>query len=603
MSVETVDPKTGPGTLGLLRDVRKVWSLPEFAEHRRELAPLRRKTAFWLVIAEAYAVIQVYPVKPFMDAVATHDRRQLLWSVLLITLSFSGESVLRLLMDRPRIKFFFRSFEALWDVGHRKELSMSADWHRRYATGEKESMIGKNVQKVNDLVDETIYNALPVAARVVFTALGVGLFIGWLYGLLALTTLAAFCLLSARFSRAVGPERKEIHEVGKAMESKGNELTKTWRTIKAFGLEDAMSSDNQALLRDYSRREISFHEGLFRHFLHQNLMIAVSRGGLYALLGFSSGANIGAIALTTTWMEKSYANLYRLSDYARQVQQGIEALHELVGIMLTAPTVGQPDAPRYPADPQGAVEFHRVGYKYPEGHAPALSDVTFEAAPGTVIAVIGPSGSGKTTLASLMNRESDPTAGEIRYDGIPLTSFDYDRFRREYVAVVTQQVELFNGTIADNLLVTRPDATHEEMVECAKLAYIHDFVQARPDGYDTRIGEDGLKLSGGQRQRLAIARALLRRPKLLILDEATSALDAESQEKVKESINTLVRKGECTTLIIAHRLSTVEAADLVIVMEDGRIAEMGTHDDLRAGSKLYNRLVALETAGFVDPTE
>lgn len=185
-------------------------------------------------------------------------------------------------------------------------------------------------------------------------------------------------------------------------------------------------------------------------------------------------------------------------------------------------------------------------------------------------------------------------------DGIDLRDLDYYRYRQEMVGVVSQQVQLFDGTILDNIRITKPEATETEVVEAAKLANAHGFVEDTDNGYYTKIGEDGIRLSGGQRQRLAIARALLRQPSILIMDEATSSLDAISQKYVQDTIDRLINDRLCTIFVIAHRFSTIMSADYVAVLEDGQITETGTHEQLARRNGIYTRLREMESRGLLD---
>jgi ATP-binding cassette subfamily B protein len=238
---------------------------------------------------------------------------------------------------------------------------------------------------------------------------------------------------------------------------------------------------------------------------------------------------------------------------------------------------------------RGQIQLDGVDFTYPSRpDAPVLTGVSMTLDPGDVVALVGPSGSGKSTIAALLSRFYDPTAGQIRLDGVGLPELDMDWLRRR-VGVVSQEPVLFANTIAENIRYGRPDASLEAVHAAARAANAHAFIMAFPEGFDTPVGERGVRLSGGQKQRVAIARALLKDPRVLILDEATSALDTESEHLVQEALERLM-EGR-TTLVIAHRLSTIQGADRVVVMDHGQVVETGSHDSLLAQGGLYRRLV------------
>jgi ATP-binding cassette subfamily B protein len=244
--------------------------------------------------------------------------------------------------------------------------------------------------------------------------------------------------------------------------------------------------------------------------------------------------------------------------------------------------------PGAPPLPEGAghVVMRGVWLSYP-GSGPVLRDVDLDVPPGRTIAIVGATGSGKSTLVSLLPRLYDPERGSVEIDGADLREVDVESLRAE-VGLVSEDPFLFSATIRENVAYARPDATDEEVEEAARRAGIHDFVAGLPDGYDTRVGERGLTVSGGQRQRLAIARTIIKDPRVLVLDDATSSVDATTEAEIKSALRELMR--DRTTFVVAHRLSTISLADEIVVLEDGAVAARGTHDELLETSPLYREI-------------
>jgi subfamily B ATP-binding cassette protein MsbA len=323
-------------------------------------------------------------------------------------------------------------------------------------------------------------------------------------------------------------------------------------------------------------------------------------GGRAVLSGSLTLGDLAMYALFTGLVAAPLIQVAQIGTQLSDAMAGLERAREL----LDEPTEDDGSAtedhvPRL----RGAVRLYDVSFQYRSG-VPVLREISFEAAAGTTTALVGPSGSGKSTLLGLLAAFHRPTAGRIRIDGFNIASFDLRQYRSQ-IGLVLQDTFLFDGTILENIRFSRPDATIESVRRVAEVAHCDEFIRRMPDGYDTVVGERGVKLSGGQRQRVAIARALLADPSILLLDEATSSLDSESEALIQRGLDAL-RRGR-TTFVIAHRLSTILSADQIIVLDHGKVVEQGTHDGLLALGGRYARLYEQQQRAarnrFVNPGE
>jgi len=461
----------------------------------------------------------------------------------------------------------------------RHALSLSLDYHQTKRTGALSRTVDRGSRAVDFLLGILVFNLAPTALQLVLAASVLWGRFDWSLALIAVVTIGLYGFLTFAISDWRIRHRRELNEADSEAAGRAVDALMNYETIKSFGAEDRTAGEYERALDGYVTASVKATTSLSLLNTVQALVMGLGLGamailaGLKVMAGQMSPGDVTAVVLMLTGL---YAPLNILGFAYRQIRQALIDMEAMDALRQVDPDVADaPDAVDLPpSDPKGAaLAFERVGFRH-SARTAGLEEVSFLAEPGQTVAVVGPSGSGKTTLVRLALRLIDPQSGAITLDGADLRSVRQSALRGA-IALVPQDVALFNDTLRVNVAFARPDASDDEVWAALEAAELSDFAAALPEGLETKVGERGLKLSGGERQRVGLARALLADPRLLILDEATSALDSKTEAAIQATLKK-ARVGR-TTLIVAHRLSTVADADQILVLKAGRIVERGTH--------------------------
>ena len=475
--------------------------------------------------------------------------------------------------------------------------ALSLRFHLERQTGGMTRDIERGTRAVHSLISYSLYSIVPTLIEVALVLSLLAIKFDMMFAWITLTALVVYIAFTVTVTTWRTRFRREMNELDSKAHSRAIDSLLNYETVKYFNNEGFEAHRYDEALERLRRAGVKSQQTLSVLNAGQQAIIAI---GLIAMLwratqGVVEGRmTVGDLVMVNAFMIQLYIPLNFLGVIYREIKQSLTDLDKMFTLMEREREVADaPDARPLLVKGPPSVRFDHVDFAYDPAR-PILHDLSFEIPAGQTVAVVGPSGSGKSTLARLLYRFYDVQGGRITVNGHDVTSLTQDSLRRS-IGIVPQDTVLFNDTVAYNIAYGRPEATRDEVEQAARAARIHDFISNTPGGYETMVGERGLKLSGGEKQRVAIARTLLKNPPILVFDEATSALDSANERAIQAEMSA-VAQGK-TVLIIAHRLSTIVHAHEILVMEHGRIIERGTHPQLLAANGRYAQMWRLQQAG------
>ena len=488
--------------------------------------------------------------------------------------------------------FAAANMQDLVNGGFRRVQSFSADWHANTFAGATVRRLSRAMWGYDQASDALVLFLGP--ALLVLVGLSVQMFLRWpMVGLFSLAGVTAYILCNVLLaSRYVRPANLRSNALDSRIGASIADAIASNPTVKAFGAEEREEARFSVIMAAWRRAAVITWNRFVNVTILQNLILAAMQAGLTGLLIWlwSRGrANAGDVAFVIAAFLQMSGYLRNVGENIRMLQRGLDDTEDVANYARMQPQVADPPGARPFRSENGHIVFDRVTFAYGSLPEAIYQEFSLAIAPGERVALVGPTGSGKSTFVKLIQRLYDVQGGRILIDGQDIASVTQESLRRA-IAVVPQDPALFHRSIGENIAYARPESTLDEIAAAARRARAHDFIRRLPRGYDTLVGERGVKLSGGERQRVAIARAFLADSAILVLDEATSSLDVETELQVQAATEALMAGR--TTIVIAHRLSTIRHADRILVFQDGRIVEEGRHGELVAKGGAYARLHA-----------
>lgn len=569
----------------------------------RLLQPFHSLFSKILAVTMLAAVLELtkpYILKIVIDGLNAFEAANIWFLLQLIFLYWANEqvrSLIRYLNDRKILRLLVDVEYSLGLRAQEKLVSLSLGYHERENTGAKIVKIERGVDKISQFLNNLFWEVIPTLVVLVFTTVAL-FWSDWRIGLTFLFFFPLYIFITYWANKRMYPVRKQIYRDYEIASGKMGQAIININAVQSFVQEKNELkgfSKIKAKIRDNEDKQWGW---MMKIGLGRNLIIDFGRAAVLVLgvyLVWRGELTIGSLIFIFTLSETAYSSLHRLSRFYDRMEEGRAGVARLISLLTAQSEVSNNESGRSPKTISGEIKFENVSFYYSDNKLAAVKKLNFQINSGCMTALVGPSGGGKTTVARLIYRHYDPQQGRVLADNVDLKDYNLRDYRK-LLAIVPQEVEIFDVSVAENIAYARPKASRAEIETAAKVANAEEFITRLSNGYDTLVGERGIKLSGGQRQRLGIARAVLANPCILIFDEATSSLDSQSEYLIQDAMAKIGR--DRTLIVIAHRLSTIRKADKIIVLEGGRVVEEGSHLELsKQGGGLYTKLLKLQALG------
>jgi ABC-type multidrug transport system fused ATPase/permease subunit len=574
--------------------IRKIWIL--MAPFHKDLYILITVTTFM----ELFLLSGIFIYGKILDLLTSTKGAISLQTAFLVIGGLATARLLTMLLDYLAdiliVKLLWKSEHYIQTQAYEKLLELSIDYHEKINTGTKINIVNKGTDKLIELIGSFTWEFQPIVVKIVLSAILI-MFTSWIFGLVFILAVVPFIYLMFLTYQKTAKLRSRRHDLYEKSSGEIGDTISNITVVKAFAQEEREKNSFQGLwgrVLNISGSEYKTHmiESFFRSLMTEGFYILMISIGIWQI--YTGNLTVGTLVFLISVLERTNSNIFRLGRIYERAVDASEPVDRISSLLNQKSSVKEAEHPIPLDNFRGQIAFRHVTFAYKKRRV--LKNVSFTINPGSFTALVGKSGSGKSTIAKLLSRYYDPSGGAIVLDGqYDLRQVSLDAYHQQ-TSVVFQDSPVPNRKIWEVIAYSFGQSTwssvKDRVIRAAQLAHAHEFINEFDDGYNTEIGERGVKLSGGQKQRLAIARALFADPKILIMDEPTSHLDTLSEAMIQKALEDLSKEKTLTKIVIAHRLSTVQKADQILVMDKGRIVEKGTHKELLAKKGVYASIVA-----------